>query len=200
MAASAAGRHGDRRQPEARRSAICCEATTATASDARRRPQPRAEAVRRAAHRRLSAATDRRAAARRQHHRRGSAEQPRADARSSADRRARQLLHLRERRPRPRPAGRGRRRARPARREGHRHPRRRLEHVLDPGVVVRGAAGACPIIFVIINNGRYEALHEFGRRFGLRRLEGVNLPQSRFLRARAQSGRGRHVRESNRRT
>lgn len=32
-----------------------------------------------------------------------------------------------------------------------------------------------PITFVIVNNGRYEALHHFGRQFGMQRLEGTDL-------------------------
>jgi benzoylformate decarboxylase len=34
--------------------------------------------------------------------------------------------------------------------------------------------------FVIIKNGCYEALHEFGRHFGLERLPGTQLPQLDF--------------------
>jgi benzoylformate decarboxylase len=37
-----------------------------------------------------------------------------------------------------------------------------------------------PITFVIINNGRYEALMQFGRLFGLRRTVGTTLPQIDF--------------------
>jgi benzoylformate decarboxylase len=33
-----------------------------------------------------------------------------------------------------------------------------------------------PITFVIVNNGRYEALESFGRHFGLDRTEGTRLP------------------------
>jgi benzoylformate decarboxylase len=42
------------------------------------------------------------------------------------------------------------------------------------------AQRALPVVFVIIRNGAYEALNEFGRRFGLMRLEGVNLPNLDF--------------------
>jgi len=37
-----------------------------------------------------------------------------------------------------------------------------------------------PISFVIIKNGRYEALINFGRVFGLQQLEGTKLPQLDF--------------------
>ena len=37
-----------------------------------------------------------------------------------------------------------------------------------------------PIAFIIIKNGCYEALHEFGRHFGLGRLPGTELPQLDF--------------------
>ena len=33
-----------------------------------------------------------------------------------------------------------------------------------------------PVSFIIIKNGRYEALHEFSRRFGLREAVGTRLP------------------------
>ncbi len=52
------------------------------------------------------------------------------------------VLHDGQRRPRLGPAGRGGRGARQAGREGDRPHRRRLEHVLDPGAVERGAARA----------------------------------------------------------
>jgi benzoylformate decarboxylase len=37
-----------------------------------------------------------------------------------------------------------------------------------------------PITFIIIKNGRYEALHEFGRHFGLQNLVGTSLPDLDF--------------------
>jgi benzoylformate decarboxylase len=37
-----------------------------------------------------------------------------------------------------------------------------------------------PITFIIVKNGCYEALHEFGRHFGLGRLPGTALPQLDF--------------------
>jgi benzoylformate decarboxylase len=37
-----------------------------------------------------------------------------------------------------------------------------------------------PIAFLIIRNGRYEALHEFGPHFGLQQLPGTELPQIDF--------------------
>jgi benzoylformate decarboxylase len=37
-----------------------------------------------------------------------------------------------------------------------------------------------PIAFIIIRNGRYEALHEFGQHFGLSQLPGTDLPQIDF--------------------
>jgi benzoylformate decarboxylase len=37
-----------------------------------------------------------------------------------------------------------------------------------------------PIAFIIIRNGRYEALHEFGQHFGLSQLPGTELPQIDF--------------------
>ena len=51
--------------------------------------------------RQIPGATDRRAASCRQHHCRGSAQQPRRDARLSADHRSRYLLYVRERRTGP---------------------------------------------------------------------------------------------------
>ena len=42
------------------------------------------------------------------------------------------------------------------------------------------AQSALPVAFVIIKNGAYVALNEFGRHFGLKRLEGVNLPNLDF--------------------
>jgi benzoylformate decarboxylase len=36
------------------------------------------------------------------------------------------------------------------------------------------------IAFIIVKNGRYEALHEFAERFDLRRLPGTRLPQLDF--------------------
>ncbi len=38
-----------------------------------------------------------------------------------------------------------------------------------------------PITFVIVNNGRYEALQTFGRHFGLERTEGTDLPGLDFV-------------------
>jgi benzoylformate decarboxylase len=37
-----------------------------------------------------------------------------------------------------------------------------------------------PVSFVIIRNGRYEALHSFGRRFGIQKLPGTQLPDLDF--------------------
>jgi len=37
-----------------------------------------------------------------------------------------------------------------------------------------------PISFVIVNNGRYEALEQFGRHFGLQSLVGTRLPELDF--------------------
>jgi benzoylformate decarboxylase len=37
-----------------------------------------------------------------------------------------------------------------------------------------------PMTFVIFKNGRYEALHSFGRVFGLQQLVGTQLPQMDF--------------------
>jgi benzoylformate decarboxylase len=37
-----------------------------------------------------------------------------------------------------------------------------------------------PIVFVIINNGRYEALHEFARHFSLPNPVGTSLPELDF--------------------
>lgn len=45
-----------------------------------------------------------------------------------------------------------------------------------------------PITFVIVNNGRYEALHSFGRHFGLQELPGTDLPGIDF--AALASGQG----------
>jgi benzoylformate decarboxylase len=42
------------------------------------------------------------------------------------------------------------------------------------------AQNALPIAFVIVKNGTYEALNEFGRHFGLARLQGIGLPQLDF--------------------
>lgn len=38
-----------------------------------------------------------------------------------------------------------------------------------------------PVSFVIINNGRYEALHSFGRHFGMQQLVGTSLPLLDFV-------------------
>jgi benzoylformate decarboxylase len=38
-----------------------------------------------------------------------------------------------------------------------------------------------PVTFVIVNNSRYEALHVFGRHFGLQKLEGTNLSGLDFV-------------------
>ena len=38
------------------------------------------------------------------------------------------------------------------------------------------AQARLPITFVIVNNGRYEALRSFGHHFGLKKLEGTDLP------------------------
>jgi benzoylformate decarboxylase len=38
-----------------------------------------------------------------------------------------------------------------------------------------------PMTFIIINNRRYEALHVFGRHFGLQTLEGTDLPGIDFV-------------------
>lgn len=38
-----------------------------------------------------------------------------------------------------------------------------------------------PILFLIMNNGRYEALHSFGRHFGLEHLQGTNLAGLDFV-------------------
>jgi benzoylformate decarboxylase len=43
------------------------------------------------------------------------------------------------------------------------------------------AQQALPITFVIVKNGSYEALNEFGRHFGLSKLQGVELPQLDFV-------------------
>jgi benzoylformate decarboxylase len=37
-----------------------------------------------------------------------------------------------------------------------------------------------PVSFVIIKNGRYEALHSFGRKFGMQSLPGTQLPHLDF--------------------
>ncbi|KPF80813.1 thiamine pyrophosphate-dependent enzyme [Novosphingobium sp. AAP93] len=37
-----------------------------------------------------------------------------------------------------------------------------------------------PVSFVIIKNGRYEALHSFGRKFGMQSLPGTQLPHLNF--------------------
>jgi benzoylformate decarboxylase len=37
-----------------------------------------------------------------------------------------------------------------------------------------------PMIFIIVNNRRYEALIEFGRHFGLPQIPGVDLPEINF--------------------
>ena len=71
-------------------------------------------------------------------HRRGrSPQQPRGDARLSAIRGTRHVLHLRQRRPGPRPACRCRRRARASRSQGHCTARRRLGDVCHTGIVER---------------------------------------------------------------
>ncbi len=38
-----------------------------------------------------------------------------------------------------------------------------------------------PVTFIIMNNGRYEALHSFGRHFGLQSLQGTTLPGLDFV-------------------
>ncbi len=38
-----------------------------------------------------------------------------------------------------------------------------------------------PVTFIIMNNGRYEALHSFGRHFGLQSLQGTHLPGLDFV-------------------
>jgi len=45
-----------------------------------------------------------------------------------------------------------------------------------------------PITFIVVNNGRYEALHSFGRHFGLQELPGTDLPGIDF--AALASGQG----------
>ena len=90
-------------------------------------------------------------------------------------------------------AGRGRRRAGPARRESDRDARRRLEHVLDPGLWSAAQLGL-PIAFVIVKNGRYEALNEFGRHFRHRAAARDRVAGARFLRTGAQPGRARDAR------
>jgi benzoylformate decarboxylase len=51
-----------------------------------------------------------------------------------------------------------------------------------------------PITFVIINNGRYEALIQFGRQFGLQQTVGTSLPQIDFCGiARSQGCRASYV-------
>ena len=42
------------------------------------------------------------------------------------------------------------------------------------------AQHALPIAFVIVKNGTYEALNEFGRHFRLSKLPGIELPQLDF--------------------
>jgi benzoylformate decarboxylase len=42
------------------------------------------------------------------------------------------------------------------------------------------AQNALPIAFVIVKNGTYEALNEFGRHFGMSKLPGIQLPQLDF--------------------
>jgi benzoylformate decarboxylase len=42
------------------------------------------------------------------------------------------------------------------------------------------AQNALPIAFVIVKNGSYEALEEFGRHFGMSGLQGIGLPQLDF--------------------
>ncbi|NCP44629.1 MAG: hypothetical protein GW822_14540 [Sphingomonadales bacterium] len=54
-----------------------------------------------------------------------------------------------------------------------------------------------PISFVVLNNGRYEALEQFGQLFGLQKLEGTKLPGLDFVAlARAQGVAGRVVKEA----
>jgi benzoylformate decarboxylase len=51
-----------------------------------------------------------------------------------------------------------------------------------------------PVAFIIIKNGRYEALSEFGRHFDLRQLPGIQLPQLDFCAlAQGQGVRAIHV-------
>jgi benzoylformate decarboxylase len=42
------------------------------------------------------------------------------------------------------------------------------------------AQNALPIAFVIVKNGTYEALNEFGRHFNMSQLPGIQLPQLDF--------------------
>jgi benzoylformate decarboxylase len=56
------------------------------------------------------------------------------------------------------------------------------------------AQAELPIAFVIIKNGTYEALNEFGRHFGLERVEGIELPNLDFCGlARSQGVRALYV-------
>ena len=48
------------------------------------------------------------------------------------------------------------------------------------GMWTAGTLGL-PILFLIMNNGRYEALHSFGRHFGLHALQGTNLAGLDFV-------------------
>jgi benzoylformate decarboxylase len=66
-------------------------------------------------------------------------------------------------------------------------PNRRVVAILGDGssmYAIQGLWSAAqldlPMTFVIIKNGCYEALHEFGRHFGLERLPGTQLPQLDF--------------------
>ncbi len=66
-------------------------------------------------------------------------------------------------------------------------PDRRVISVLGDGsslYAIQGLWSAVqlklPIAFVIVRNGRYEALHEFGRHFDLRQLPGTQLPALDF--------------------
>ena len=47
---------------------------------------------------------------------------------------------------------------------------------------------ALPIAFIIVNNGSYRALEEFGRHFGIKELPGVRLPHLDFCALAAAQG------------
>ena len=80
-------------------------------------------------------------------------------------------------------------------------PERRVIALLGDGSALYAIQGLwtaaqlnLPVTFVIIRNGRYEALHEFGRHFGLPRLVGTSLPDLDFVAlARGQGCEGVHV-------
>ncbi|MFO1400477.1 MAG: thiamine pyrophosphate-dependent enzyme [Steroidobacteraceae bacterium] len=99
----------------------------------------------------------------------------RRHARPPADPRARHLLHRRERRARIRPAGRRGHRARP--------PGRARVALLGDGSTMYSVQGMwsaaqhrLPITFVIVRNGCYEGLNEFGRLFRMDYIPGAELP------------------------